>query len=246
MVLKFLGEDISMKPQLNLKRKSWVTLSALTGAALAISLTGFQAQAGQWDKRTVLTINEPMQVEDTLLQPGQYVFALNDVAQGANRHIVQIFRADGIHLITQKIAMPNMRLQPTGGSRFLMYETPAGSAAALRAWFYPGDNFGQEFTYPKHLEQIAVAQTHNETVAQAEPPAEPAPVAQPEATVETQQQTEVAQNEPPAPPAAIQEQPSVSSPPAVLPQTASPYPLIGLMGLLLLGLGGFIRQTRSV
>ena len=29
------------------------------------------------------------------------------------------------------------------------WEVPAGQPKALRAWFYPGDNDGQEFAYPK-------------------------------------------------------------------------------------------------
>ena len=32
---------------------------------------------------------------------------------------------------------------------FQYWEVPAGQPRALRAWFYPGDNFGQEFAYPK-------------------------------------------------------------------------------------------------
>ena len=61
-----------------------------------------------------------------------------------------------MHLVTTVLAIPNYRLRPTGKSIFAMWETPAGQPAALRAWFYPGDNFGQEFAYPKgKAEQIA-------------------------------------------------------------------------------------------
>ena len=37
-------------------------------------------------------------------------------------------------------------------------ERPGDSPDALRAWFYPGDNFGQEFVYPK-VRAIQLAQT---------------------------------------------------------------------------------------
>ena len=54
--------------------------------------------------------------------------------------------------------MPNYRLQPTGNTVFQYWEVPAGQPRALRAWFYPGDNFGQEFAYPKQTAaQIAAA-----------------------------------------------------------------------------------------
>ena len=67
----------------------------------------------------------------------------------SNRHIVQIFNADETQLQTTVLAIPNYRLEPTGKTQFQFWETPPGQPKALRAWFYPGDNFGQEFAYPK-------------------------------------------------------------------------------------------------
>ena len=64
-----------------------------------------------------------------------------------DRHIVLIYSADGTHLVTKVMAVPNLRLRPTGKTVFQFWETPAGQPKALRAWFYPGDNFGQEFVY---------------------------------------------------------------------------------------------------
>jgi hypothetical protein len=126
--------------------------SALCCLAILAGLAAVPARADSWDKKTILTVNEPIQVRDTLLQPGQYVFKLLDSA--SDRHIVQIFNADQSQIVQTLIAIPNYRLEPTGDSRFAMWETPPGTARALRAWFYPGDNFGQEFRYPKHPIQI--------------------------------------------------------------------------------------------
>ncbi len=39
---------------------------------------------------------------------------------------------------------------------FQYWEVAAGQPQALRAWFYPGDNFGQEFAYPKQ-EAVQIA-----------------------------------------------------------------------------------------
>ena len=69
----------------------------------------------------------------------------------SNRHIVQIFNEDESQLITTILAIPNYRLRPAGKTTFEFWETPAGEPTAMRAWFYPGDNFGQEFAYPKSL-----------------------------------------------------------------------------------------------
>ncbi len=228
--------------------KSWMTLAMLCG--IALSVVAFRAQADQWDKRTILTIDQPIQVMNTFLEPGKYVFKLAD--SNSDRHIVQIFNGDQTHIIDTILAIPNYRLQPTGNSRFMFWETPPGSVRALRAWFYPGDNFGQEFRYPKQLRQLAVAQTTVVT-AQAPPPPEvtlppepekPAPP--PEPQVETpnppppEEPVVIAQNNPPPPP------PPEAPPPAPveLPKTATPYPVIGLGGLLSLGLYGLLQLRR--
>ena len=81
------------------------------------------------------------------LQPGEYVMVLVDSL--SDRHIVRIFDKDQQNVITTILAIPNYRLQPTGNTVFQFWEVPAGQPRALRAWFYPGDNFGQEFAYPK-------------------------------------------------------------------------------------------------
>jgi len=240
-----------MKPQSNVTRRTRAAVVAFSGAALALGLAAFPAQADQWNKKTTLTIDQPMQVTDTYLEPGQYVFKLLD--SQSDRHIVQIYNADQTHLITTILAIPDYRIQPTGKSSFRMWETPAGYVSALRSWYYPGDNFGQEFRYPKSLRQIEVAQAFasQAPTPQAEP-APPTPQEQPQAAVEQQEQTVIAQNTPPPAPPAVEQQAApapapepVTSSPAVLPKTASPYPLIGFIGMLLLGLGGTLRLTRS-
>jgi len=210
--------------------------------------------ADQWDKKTVITIDEPMQLPNAMLQPGTYVLKLHD--SPADRHVVQVFDKDEKHIVTTILAIPNMRLHPTGKSVFAFWEVPAGKPKALRAWFYPGDNFGQEFAYPKEEAAQITAANSGETVpindakpeelsATAEPaPAEPAPAeptpAAPVATAEpapAPAPVEVAAApQAPPPPAAVSEPapaPVADNPPAQrLPQTASNMPLIGLLGLL--------------
>jgi len=128
---------------------------ALTTLAAAVSLAPI-AKADEWNKQTVLTINETIQLPNATLQPGTYTIKLLD--SQSDRHVVQVFDKDEKHLITTILAVPNYRLQPTGKSKFSFWEVPAGQAPALRAWFYPGDNFGQEFVYPKNMStQIAAS-----------------------------------------------------------------------------------------
>src|SRR5262249_46923147 len=127
--------------------RSWVKGVALCGLGLAAGLLTFRAQGDQWDKKTTLTVDQPIQIVDTYLDPGTYVLKL--VNSSNDRHMVYIYNARENHLINTIFAIPNYQLQPTGRSEFIFWETPPGTARAMRAWFYPGDNFGQEFPYPK-------------------------------------------------------------------------------------------------
>jgi len=125
------------------RMKAFAAVSCLGVASLIPQI----ALADQWNKKTILTVNEPIQVPGKVLQPGKYVMKLLD--SPSNRHIVQIFNEREDQLQTTVLAIPNYRLQPTGKTEFGWWEVPAGQPRALRAWFYPGDNFGQEFAYPK-------------------------------------------------------------------------------------------------
>lgn len=224
----------------------------LFGAAFAPTML-----ADQWNKRTILTINEPVQVPNKVLQPGTYVMKLLD--SPSNRNIVQIFDQNEQHLITTVLAIPNYRLQPTGKTQFGFWETPAGQPKALRSWFYPGDNFGQEFAYPKN-EAMQIAAANNQpvptTYAQSEADLTTAKVGtvdqtgtereMPAQTQTPQQTQQMAQNTPPPQPEAQATTPAATpapepaATPQNLPHTASPLTLIGLIGLISLGAYGAV------
>lgn len=225
-------------------------LTVLCGLGLVASLATSPARADEWNKKTILTVNDTIQVTDTVLQPGQYVLKLLD--SPSERHVVQIFNSDQTHIINTVIAINTERLQPTSHSAFTFWETPPGNVRALRTWYYPGDNYGQMFLYPKHLQEVAMLTTAPAPLPAAEPvatpepaPAEPAPAAEPAAEAPPQpapeeQPAEVAQNTAPA------ETPAPSTPeqPAQLPKTGSLYPMIGICGALMLGFAGLLRLKR--
>lgn len=235
----------------------------LLGAGLAP-----QAMADEWNKRTILTVNEAIQVPNATLQPGKYVMRLLD--SPSNRHIVQIFDENEQHLITTVLAIPNYRLQPTGKTTFGFWETPAGQPKALRSWFYPGDNFGQEFAYPKN-QAMQIASAVNQPV--------PTTYAQSESDLTTarvgtvdQQGTEremptgtVAQSTPQEqpqqtaqatpPPAPVTPEPNTAdreatpqATPQTLPHTGSAYPLAALVGFMAIAGFGVVTLVlkRSV
>jgi hypothetical protein len=242
-------------------KNTW-TLTALAVGLTLISLTP-PAHADEWDKKTIITTTEALQLPNVVLQPGTYVMKL--LNSQSDRHIVQVFDQDQKQLITTILAIPNYRIQPTGKTQFSYWEVPAGQPKALRAWFYPGDNFGQEFAYPQNLSTQIAAYTKtsvpttdsNSTTAKVEstdqnglrraleqrsntPPPAPTPAPPPVAAqLEPRPQpAQVAQaTAPPAPePAAI---------PTELPKTASPLPLVGLIGLASIAAFGLTRLARN-
>ncbi len=215
-------------------------LTVLFGLALLLTAYFPLAHADEWDKTTKITFSEPVQVPGMVLPAGTYVFKLLDSA--SNRHIVQIFNEDHTALITTVLAIPNQRLEPAGKTILKYDERPADQPMALAAWFYPGDNFGQEFVYPKaEAEQLSrlnkrevpsleSREEKNETAEAAKPePANP--------PAEAKQET------PPAPSAVPT--PEVTTR-AELPHTASLLPLIGLIGVSLLGVAALLRLKLRV
>ena len=96
-----------------------------------------------------------------VLPAGTYVFKLVD--SQSDRHIVQIFSADEKTVYATILAIPNYRLKVTGKTVITFRERPAGEPQALRAWFYPGKNWGEEFVYPKAV-AIELARSTNTTV----------------------------------------------------------------------------------
>lgn len=103
--------------------------------------------ADQQNKKTVFTFKDSVQVPGSTLPAGTYVFKLAN--SDANRHIVQIYNQDETKLITTILAVPNSQLTPSGETIITYAKAPANQPAALEAWFYPGDNFGQQFVYPE-------------------------------------------------------------------------------------------------
>jgi hypothetical protein len=101
----------------------------------------------------VITFSAPVEIPGVhlagwgVLPAGTYVFKILDSLP--DRHIVQIFNKDETTIYATILAIPNYRLQATDETVITFRERPAGEPEALRAWFYPGRNWGEEFVYPK-------------------------------------------------------------------------------------------------
>src|SRR5580658_10205077 len=119
-------------------------------------------RADEWDQKTVLTFSGPVEIPGQVLEAGTYVFKLADSA--SDRNIVQVFDKDENHLYGTFLTVPDYRLKPTGKTIINFDERPAGNPEAVRAWFYPGDNYGHDFVYPK-ARAVVLAKANNQPVA---------------------------------------------------------------------------------
>ena len=117
---------------------------ALALALLTMTLVP-SAKADEWNKKTLITVRGgAIQIQRTVLEPGEYVFKLAD--SQSDRRILEVFNADETKLETTILANAAYRLEPTGDTRFTFAEQPAGEPLAISTWFYPGDNYGLQFS----------------------------------------------------------------------------------------------------
>ena len=219
------------------------SLSAIVLCMMFSAITSGQTR----NKRTSVTFSGPVEipgVDAQVLPAGTYVFRLLD--SQSDRHIVQIFNKDESHLYATILAIPNYRLRPTDQTVMTFAERAAGEPPAIRAWFYPGDNSGQEFVYPKKR-AVELAKITNQPVlyipdevalnivALVKTPTEPAVIALKEVPLRAV--------EPTGRDVAITE--VITTPPvqtaAQLPKTAGGLPLLVLGGVFCLGLAISMR-----
>jgi hypothetical protein len=210
--------------------------------------------ADAWDKKTIATFSQPIEIPGKVLAPGTYVFKLMD--SPSDRHIVRIMNEREDQVVATVLAIPNYRLEPKSKTVFTFYEMPGGQPEVLREWFYPGDNFGQEFAYSKkrHAEILAAIRgvgtaTEVQVAAAVATPVvtteetrtveavETAPAPTADTTAVQVQETEKLESpaepiesvEPPAPAPEPTPEPQTDDD-KTMPKTASQLALIGLLG----------------
>jgi hypothetical protein len=227
-----------------LKAAPTVLCMALMGVAISPS-----ARADDWDKKTTITFSGPVEIPGVHLQgygilpAGTYVFKILD--SKSDRHIVQIFSKDELTIYATILAIPNYRLQATDKTVITFRERPAGEPEALRAWFYPGRQGGEEFVYPKSRAITLAKETNTavlftpaeiapEVTVAVKRPDEPVVVALAQAPVMAVQpsgeEVQIAQVVTPPPAVEVAQ----NEPAAALPATASSLPLVALFGMLAL------------
>jgi LPXTG-motif cell wall-anchored protein len=222
---------------MKLKKAFSIVFCALVACAFLLPMT---AAADEWNNRTIVTFSAPVEVPGVgaqTLPAGTYLFKLMD--SPSDRNIVQIFNEDGTHLYTTVLAIPNYRLRATDKTVITFRERAEGQPEALRAWFYPGANWGQEFVYPKakaiELAKIISAPVLATPIDLSSAPVEALKTAPVEAVAPTGETVDIGKvvEAPPVATAKVEPSRTVKT----LPHTASWTPMLGLIGLLSLSMG---------
>lgn len=234
---------------MNIKYSRLLLVASLT----LIGFTFKTAKADEWNKEMILRFNAPVQVPGKVLQPGKYVFRLAD--GNSNRNVVQIFSMDDNgrqNFVAIINTVPDFLAQTPDKPIIQFEERHIGDAEAIKSWFYPGDNYGWHFVYPKS-ERLEAASLVVPPASPDPPPpaAEPAVPEPPVATVE-QPPVVIIQRKIVISQVNLTAQPANDDPPGadrVLPETAGHSAALLLAGIASIGAGLFavswpLRKVR--
>jgi len=117
-----------------------------SAAALVWCIGAATATADDYNRRTILTIDQPMVVPGTTLTPGTYTFILGN--PDTSRDVVYILREDGTPVTSAHV----IRMQRGNDKRdlaLLVAMKEGGAEPMMKGWFYPGSSDGFAFRYPK-------------------------------------------------------------------------------------------------
>jgi hypothetical protein len=196
-------------------------------AALACLLAGGAFLFAEESWRSPLTLGEKTQIPGGELAPGKYMVRVLDTK--TTRMVVQFMSEDETQVFATVMAVPDYRVKVAPEGQFIFFQRAEGMPQALKGWFYPVNNFGIEFVYPK-VEAMPLAETRHEEVLAAE-------TAKPEVkeavVAVTPEMKEV--------PWKLPETTVAQLPPQDLPRTASNLPLLAVTGLAMIAAGIALR-----
>jgi len=122
---------------------------AIVAAATVGIVVPRMAEADEWNKQTVLTFSQDVEIPGTVLPAGRYIFQLADSL--SNRQVVQVFDQKGRILATVP-TIAAVRPTPASATRITFEAPAAGAPFPIKTWFYPGDLIGVQFIYRTHKE----------------------------------------------------------------------------------------------
>ena len=209
--------------------KKLMTRLVLGACVTLLGVASTPAAYAQSDREnSTFTITEPLEVGSFTLQPGTYLIRV--VMLSSDRETIQVTNVEQSKVFATVLATPHPIRPGTAipQSRYIYYETAAGQPKALRTWFGRDTEKGHDIIYPKRRAmELAVAAKEPVIAVPDEVKETEYKVAPLEVVTPEQKVTPYAV---PAPVVVAESRPAKK-----LSNTASPVPLLGLLGLLSLG-----------
>lgn len=126
----------------------------ILGLGLSATLFASAVQAQPADKRTYFTFSGPIALPGVTLPAGRYLFRIVDTT--TSRKVIQVLDENQTKPFTMANTIPDQRRDPAKDATVVFYESPRGTPAAVKSWWYPGESIGYQFIYPRsQAKQIA-------------------------------------------------------------------------------------------
>lgn len=227
-----------------MKSSKFARFAAVMMLAGVMAVPAVLAQTPEY---STITFNEPTQVGETVLQPGNYLIRVLPGFTSRNRVQITDVNRETIHatlLTVPHQAGPNAEIPNT---RLIYYPAIEGQPRALRTWFAPSpvDNEGHDIVYEESVAtrlaraaNAPVVSYRDVVVAEVQDPTPEVRVVRPDARVEpytwptTRAVTTVQ-------PTTVQ---TTTQTRTELPRTASNFPLFALLGVIAVA-GAFVLRA---
>jgi hypothetical protein len=127
-------------------RKQNIIGLALVAVLFALALCP-AVKGDDWNKKTIVTFDQDVEIPGWVLPAGTYVFKLMN--SNATRSIVQVWDQDEMHLITTLTTVGDSYPNPSGDAYFVLdtSQTDEGYPPAVVSWFFAGSDEGRDFIY---------------------------------------------------------------------------------------------------
>jgi hypothetical protein len=127
-------------------RKLTVIPLVIVAVLLALAL-GSTVKADNWDKKTIVTFNQDVEIPGQVLPAGTYVFKL--LRSNSDRSVVQVWSRGESQLLATLITIGDSYPNASGEPYFVldMTGTDEGYPPAIVSWYFAGGDEGRDFVY---------------------------------------------------------------------------------------------------
>jgi hypothetical protein len=124
-----------------------IVLPLVLAAVMFALLLSSGVRADEWDKKTVVTFDQDVEIPGQVLPAGTYVFKL--LRSSSDRFVVQVWSQGEGQLLATLLTIGDSYPNQSGDPYFVLDTTGTeeGYPAAIVSWFFAGSDEGRDFIY---------------------------------------------------------------------------------------------------